>query len=164
MTPKTVNGYDLYENNTSNKTLYSYSVATAPTVPRKTGFFDPKTGCYKLDGINCVNKQDRSIMNSPGKLAGIIIGATRGLSMIMFSIIATMLIRKAKKKVAERSGNMDGGKVLRLEVGSKGEVLRKGEMNENDPLSPLSPVSPLSPRPHVVFAVGGSFEPEQEVI
>ena len=137
---------------------YSYSIATAPTVPRKTGVFDPQAGCWKADGIHCVNKPDTSIMNSPGKLAGIFIGATLGLSMIIFVIIATMLRRKAKKKVAERHGNADAnsGDVLRLEVGAKGSVLRKGEMSESDPLSPLSP------RTHGVFVVEVD-ETEEEI-
>jgi hypothetical protein len=115
-----------------SKSSYDDSIGSSPTCGSQVtdGEGGRRIGCWQIH--NCGRKDD--IWHQPGTLAGIFIGSTLVISLLMFVFIALVLRRRARRKVAQRIGSVDGedGDVLRLEVGLGGEVLRKREGSEGN--------------------------------
>ncbi|RDI87946.1 hypothetical protein Vi05172_g1737 [Venturia inaequalis] len=75
------------------------------------------------------------ILRQPGALAGLFLGCTAGMALLIFGVIILVLKRRTKQRAqALGNGNNASGEVIMLEVGAGGQISRKGTSSGGDVL------------------------------
>ncbi|QDS77162.1 hypothetical protein FKW77_001646 [Venturia effusa] len=75
------------------------------------------------------------LLRQPGALAGLFLGCTAGMALLIFGVIILVLKRRARRRLeALGAGSNASGEVIMLEVGAGGQISRKGTSCGGDAL------------------------------